>query len=231
MKAVVFFLLFANLLFFAYSGGYFGASENPDAARVRQQVNPERIEVVGRGEPPRQGAAIESGKQAAGSAEPAPAKAALAPETCLVWTGLPGKDADRLLALVKEKFSEYRPERQVGPGEGGSWWVFIPPLPGKAEADKKAGELKGFGIDDYFIVQDAGPNRFAISLGVFSAEAGANEHLAGLRAKGVKSARVGKRGGKAGLHRVEVRGAAERAAALQEAAAALLPGNRSEQCK
>lgn len=231
MRALVFLLLFANLLFFAYSGGYFGTSESPDAARVRQQVNPERIEVVGRGEPPRQGASAEGAKPAEESAPAAPAKVAAAPEACLAWAGLQGRDADRLLAVVKDRFSDLKVDRQVGPTEGGSWWVFIPPLPAKADADRKAGELKGLGVSDYFIVQDAGPNRYAISLGVFSAEAGANEHLASLRAKGVKSAKVGRRGGKEGLHRIEVRGAAERGSALQEAAASVLPGSRPQQCR
>ena len=34
MKALVFLLVLANLLFYAFSSGYFGHSDNPDAARI-----------------------------------------------------------------------------------------------------------------------------------------------------------------------------------------------------
>ena len=52
MKALVFLLVLANLLFFAFSEGYFGRAENPDAGRVERQVLPERMRIVSRGEVP-----------------------------------------------------------------------------------------------------------------------------------------------------------------------------------
>lgn len=226
MKTLVFVLVLANLLFLAYSEGYFGRPENPDATRVEQQINPESIRIVAHGEPP-----------AARSAEDKPApemvavKEAPAPEACLTWNGLSVKDADRLAALVGEKFSDFKLARHAVPTEGGSWWVFIPPLANKGDADKKAAELKHMGVDDYFVVQDSGPNRFAISLGVFSSETGAGDRLAALKAKGVRSAKLGPRAGKDALHVIEVRGLAARQVALQEAVAAVLPESRSQACK
>lgn len=232
MKILVFILVLANLLFFAYTEGYFGHPENPDAARVQQQLNADRIHVVGRGEPPA-GKAAANGKkeEAAAPKEAVAAKEAPAPETCVAWSGLSGKDAERLAAVLGDKFGDFKLVKQVLPTEGGSWWVFIPPLPNKAEAEKKAAELKRMSVDDYFVVQEAGPNRFAISLGVFSSEAGAGERLADLKAKGVRSAKSGPRNGKDALHLIEARGAAAREAAMLEAVAAVLPESRSQACK
>ncbi|MDP2809674.1 MAG: SPOR domain-containing protein [Rhodocyclaceae bacterium] len=68
--------------------------------------------------------------------------------------------------------------------------VHIPPLPGKAAADKKAAELGQLGIKDFQVVMEEGPAQFSISLGMFGSEQAANGFLAGLAARGVKSARV-----------------------------------------
>lgn len=254
MKALVFLLFLANLLFFAYTEGYFGHTDNPDAARVQQQLNAERIHIMGRGEPPagkkeeaapKEAAAKEAEKEApkeAGKAdkeqvkEPAkePAKEAAkkdARQTCIAWGGLSAKEADRLSSLLGDKFGEFKLAKQTVPAEGGSWWVFIPPLPNKADAEKKASELRKLGVDDYFVVQDAGPNRFAISLGVFSNESGANERLTDLKDKGVRSAKVGARKGKDALHLIEARGAAGRESDMLEAVAKALPDSRSQSCK
>jgi hypothetical protein len=60
----------------------------------------------------------------------------------------------------------------------------------RADAEKKATEVRSLGITDFYIVQDAGPAQFALSLGVFRTEEAANNHLAQLRPKGVRSAIV-----------------------------------------
>ncbi|MBS1191047.1 MAG: hypothetical protein H6R10_2839 [Rhodocyclaceae bacterium] len=256
MKALVFVLVLANALFFAYTQGHFGRPENPDAGRVEQQLNPERIRVVARGEPP---AGSETKKEVPAPEKEADAEKPVAEKTaaietpgvaekptatekpaaiekpgqnaCMLWSELSGSEANRLAGLLGEKFTDFEVVRRATPVEGAGWWVFIPPLPSKAEADKKAGELKRMGVTDYFVVQEAGPNRFAISLGVFSSESGANEHLTNLKAQGVRSARMGARLGKDALQAVEARGPANRLAALAAAAAATLPEIVSRQCK
>lgn len=250
MKALVFVLVLANLLFFAFAEGYFGRPENPDAGRVEQQMNPERIQVVARGEPPgptnvakkeQEPPAKES--EAAEKAAPAVEKETAAekpavaeapppaPQSCVAWTELTGPEANRLATLAEEKFSDFKLLRRATPVEGAGWWVFIPPLPSKLDAERKAGELKRIGVTDYFIVQEAGPNRFAISLGVFSNEQGANDHLANLKSKGVRSAKVDQRIGKDALQAVEARGPAARQTALVAAAKAALPEIVSQKCK
>jgi len=73
-----------------------------------------------------------------------------------------------------------------------NYWVFIPPLANKAAADKRVAELKAQGIRDV-IAMDGGPQRFAISLGVFRTEEAAQSRLAALQAQGVTLAKVGPR--------------------------------------
>ena len=58
---------------------------------------------------------------------------------------------------------------------------------------RKAAELKTLAVNEYFVMQDEGPNRWAISLGVFRTEDGARARLAALRAQGVRTAQIGER--------------------------------------
>ena len=46
------------------------------------------------------------------------------------------------------------------------------------------------GVEDFFVIQDEGKWHYAISLGVFSSQDGANKHLDALRAKGVRTAQA-----------------------------------------
>lgn len=240
MRAFVFLLVLANLVFFAWTQGYFGRPESPDAVRLGQQLSPERLVIVSRNAPPgaRNGAderAPAKGATPAAEVLPAPAQGAAraepAAEKCLAWAGLSSVDADALeAALANERFAALRRVRHSIP-EVKSWWVFMPPLANKAEAEKKAGELRRLGIDEYFIVQDAGPNRYAISLGIFSSEQAAETHLAGLRAKGVRSARVGGRPGpREASVTVEASGPASLLDAVDEALRDTLPAARAAAC-
>lgn len=241
MRAFVFLLVLANLVFFAWTQGYFGQAESPDAARLGRQIAPERLVVVSRDEPPGargdgaagpQGADEAAGK-AADEAGGAPGKSTTAPESarCLAWTGLAARDADALdAALAGERFAALRRVRHSAP-DAKSWWVFIPPQASKADAEKKAGEIRRLGVTDYFIIQEAGPNRHAISLGIFSSAQAAEAHLNALRAKGVRSALVGGRSGNGRTAvTVEASGPAALVAAAGEAVRALLPAARQAAC-
>ena len=211
MRALVFLLVLGNLLFLAFAGGYFGGPDNPDAGRVGQQLAAESVRIVGYGQTPPTTAEVE--KQAAEAPPPEPE------ELCLLWEHLPADAADRLASTLAEKFAGIRVERSAVPVEGAGWWVMVPPLANKAEADKKVGELKELGVSDLFVVHDAGPNQFAISLGVFSSEKGGQEHLSRLKAKGVKSAKLIRRPGKEMQFTVEARGPLAKRAEGEELAA------------
>jgi hypothetical protein len=239
VKALVFLLVLANLLFYAFSEGYFGQPDSPDAERVEKQILPERMRIVSAAElqakpvkeppvvaPPvaRPELVTEEVKvEKSGKPE---AKALI----CLAWEHLPVSDADRLNALLASKFSAFKVTRTVSASGANGWWVHIPPLPGKAEADKKAGELRQFGVTDYFIVPD-GQSRFAISLGVFSSEKGGRERLAELKEKGIRSARLMPRPDKDDTVNLQATGPDGARATLLEAVGKALPKAHSLDCK
>lgn len=240
MKFLVFLLALLNMLFYAYSQGYFGHPENPDAGRLERQVQADRMRIVSRGPAPAAPAKAptpakpvevsetpapvvaeevqpEASKPAAAEkAEPVVRAEALAP-VCLAWEQLSSLEAERLNALLAGKFPAFKVVRGDG-NEANGWWVFIPPLADKEAADKRAAELRQFGVTDYFIIQE-GPNRFAISLGIFSSEKGAKERLIEVQEKGVRSARLIPRPGKDGTLALQVTGPADSRAALVSALA------------
>ena len=188
MRTLFLLLLAAGLGFFAWVR--FLAAPDPaiDSRPLAQQIEPEKLRVVPESElartPPPAAAKPKPG--------PAPAAPEPAPLACLEWGSFSPADATRAeqrlepLALGA-RLAQYRGEETAG------WWVFIPPQPSRAAAQKKAAELKQLGVNDYFVVQEEGRQRWALSLGVFRSEEAARAHLDALRAKGVKSAQVGQR--------------------------------------
>ena len=220
MRILVFLLVVANLVFFAWTQGYLGSRDSPDAVRLSQQLEADKLRVLSRDEPP---TAAKQEKVA----ERAPERKAV--EKCIAWS-LAQADADRLDGFLAANHADLKRKRLVVPGAA-SWWVFMPPQPNKAEADKKAAELKRFGVPEFFIVQDAGPNRFAISLGIFSSEEAASERLEALRAKGVKSAKLGRRdGARPEQHVLDLTGGEVQVEAAREAVRELLPDAKSAAC-
>jgi hypothetical protein len=215
MRALVFLLILANLLFFVWTQGYFGSAASPDAVRLQQQLLAEQISIVARGEPPAPDKNVKVEKPL---------------DSCLRWSDLTIADADRLERLLAEKFGAFKVVRGVVPGSS-SYWVFIPPLANKQLADKKAVELKKLGAPEFFVLHESGPNQFAISLGIFSTEEAANERLEVLRGKGIKSAKMGERSVKPALASVEAHGAEAGVKAVREAADALLPEVKPAVCK
>ena len=257
MKVLVFLLVLGNLLFYAFTAGYFGHPDNPDAGRVEQQIAPDRLRIVARGEAPAAQPAPEAnGNQAppaAAMAEPAKEVAAekvsekvsekavevaaeKAPEkvdatpVCLAWRSLSVAEADKVAALMGKRFADFKRSRKTVAGESNGWWVYIPAMPGKAEADKKAGELRDLGVNDFFIVPD-GQSRHAISLGIFSSEKGGNERLAELKAKGVRSAVIGPRPSKDATVALQARGPGDKKAAVIAAVADAIQKNEALACK
>jgi len=247
VKVLVFLLVLGNLLFYAFTAGYLGHADNPDAGRVEQQIVPDRLRIVSRGEAP----AVQS--QAKPDPAPAPGDESAKPEAtpeadnkveapkeeapekpdapvCLAWRQLTPAEADKVAAMMGKRFAEFKLSRKTMAAEGNGWWVYIPPLPGKAEADKKAGELRDLGVSDFFIVQE-GPSRHAISLGIFSAEKGAADRLAELKAKGVRSAVFGPRPSKETVVTLQVRGPVGQKAAVIAAVADAVQKTDALACK
>jgi len=180
-------LLAAGLGFFAWAR--FLAAPDPaiDSQPLAQQIAPEKVRVVPESE------LAKTPPPAAAQPKPSsPAPTEPPPLACLEWGSFSPTDAmqaeQRLEPLaLGARLAQYRGEETAG------WWVFIPPQPNRGAAQKKAAELKKLGVDEYFVVQEEGRQRWALSLGVFRSEEAAKARLEALRAKGVKSAQLGQR--------------------------------------
>jgi hypothetical protein len=181
VKWLFYLLLLANVVFFASMQLVTG--DNGEAALVRRQFNAEKIKLLN----PKEALAILALKPAV-KLENAPAR----PAACMEWGVFSGTDLARAQDVLDklqlgESLSLRSSEETVG------YWVYIPPLKTKKDAENKIAELKALGIGEYFLMQDNSPWRNAISLGVFKSEELARNYLAKLQAKGVKSAVIGER--------------------------------------
>ena len=173
MRTIVLLLLLANLSFFAFrlldnaSGG--------EAIRLQEQVQPEKIKLL----TPQQVAAL------------GPAKTATLPDVCLEWG--PFTDGERSGALAElESLALGRLLTQRRVESSQAYWVFVPPVATRPEADRRANEIRTRGVKDAVVVEN-GPQRFAVSLGVFATEDAASAHLAEMAKLGISGARAGPR--------------------------------------
>lgn len=180
MRAIFLLLVAANLALFAWPRYYATLDGAADPAPQRRQVNPASIRLL-------------AGPEPAGLPvlKPKPVKEATA-GSCVEWGGFSVAEAPRAEQALEPlalgaRLAQRRSEETAG------WWVFIPPQGNRAAALKKTAELKSLGIDDYFILQDEGKMRWAVSLGVFSSEEAARNRLEALRVRGVRSAQTGER--------------------------------------
>ncbi|THF63828.1 SPOR domain-containing protein [Pseudothauera nasutitermitis] len=222
LRLLLLILVLLNLLALAASTGLLGERERRgEPERLTNQLHPERIQLrsgADAGDPgtPRPSAppapsapdtppAPAPETPAAPAPQPvaaeAPAVPAPVPQACMMFSGLGGDLADAVVRLFDApNFSVRREASEAVAG----WWVRIPPDGTREYAERKARELRGMGVTDFFIVQEPGPNQYAVSLGIFKTEAAANQHLEQLRAQRVRSASVGTRS--TTVYRVEIRG-------------------------
>ena len=221
MRALVFLLILANLLFLAWVQGYFGSSSDPDGFRLQQQLLADQISVVARDEAPAETAKAE---------KPVKAEEKTVAEQCLLLADLPLADSDRVDRLLAEKWPLFKAQRTTVEG-GASYWVYIPALASKQEAESKVVELKKLRVPEFFIVQENGPHKWAISLGLFSSKDAAAARLEALRNQGVKSARVGERKAKSVTAQLEISGPENQLESLRKAIAELLPDGHLIACK
>jgi sporulation related protein len=191
MRIVFFVLLLGNVAFFAWS--WFAAASG-ESQLLQQQLRPEAIKLL----TPEQVAKAAAKQVPAAPAKPAPQAAAVKPPepvklaACMELGGFnPAEVAKAQQALEPFAFGPRLSQRRVD--EIAGFWVYIPPQANRQGANRKVAELKRLGVEEFFVVQDDPDFRFAISLGVFKSRDAARSRLAELRAKGVRSARVGAR--------------------------------------
>lgn len=242
MRVLVFVLILFNLLFLTWSHGYFGAPSNPDALRVQQQLLADRVTVVASGEPPKtRSKPVKIEPEVAVPEQKAPEKTEpekQEPEkvvpalvgVCLRLSDLTVPEADRLEKLVARKLPKSKIDRSQIAGRT-SYWVHIPALPSKKEADSKVAELKALGVDDLFVMPEDGPTPRAISLGVFSLREGAESLMETLRGKGVRTARLVERVDKPTSVTLEIRGDEAKPGSLRQSVADALPAKKLIICK
>jgi len=182
-------LLLANLGFFAWWRYGSPPDAAADPAPLGRQIEPEKMKIVAPKDLPPQAPP----KPVATAKPEAPPPVAL---KCVEWGSFTIADAPRAEKALEPlalgaRLALRRTEETAG------WWVFIPPQARTANARqaalKKAAELRALGIEDYFIVQEEGQHRWALSLGVFRTEDAARARLAVLQNQGVRSAVVGAR--------------------------------------
>ena len=247
MRALAFFLILANLLFWAWVQGYLGMTANPDALRAKQQLLADRVRVVSRDEPPGDRSPTEVEKAAEKQEAPPvsePGKVVeLSPENvpekpqeskpaeaCIQLGDVSVDDADRLEKTLTEKLADFRARRTATRDAGASYWVYIPPLATKKEVDTKVAELKKLQVKEYFVIQENGPNNHAISLGLFSTREAADSYLETLRGQKVRSARVTEKSARPASATLEIQGPESRLDALRQAIAEVLPESRPVAC-
>jgi SPOR domain len=173
MRPVVILLLLANLTFFGYTR--LDVTSDGEAARLDEQVQPEKIKLL----TPPQVAAL------------GPAKVAALSDVCLEWGPLGEAERARALADLEplalgKLLSQRRIESSM------AFWVYLPPAANRAEADRRAADLRALGVGDALVV-DAGPQRNAVALGSFHTEDIAQARLADLVKLGVTNARLAPR--------------------------------------
>jgi hypothetical protein len=192
MRALFLLLLFANLAFYAWAR-YGVPADASDVTPQSRQIAPEKLNLIAPAQLPPPAAPVKKAPVAAAAAAPAAAPAAATSTlSCMEWGSFTLADAPRAEQALEPlalgaRLAQRRTEEAAG------WWVFIPPQGNRQGALRKAAELKGLGIEEYFIVQEDGEHRWALSLGVFRSEEAAQAHLAALRARGVRTGRVGAR--------------------------------------
>ncbi len=109
------------------------------------------------------------------------------PSVCAAWAQLSATEADQLATRLRRADVRFSRSQTETPS---SWWVRIAPQASQEQAEQRVRELRALGVQDHFIVQETGPNRHAVSLGVFQTEGRARQLLNQLRSRGVSNAEL-----------------------------------------
>ncbi len=172
MRLIFLLLVLAHLAFYAWVH-YLRVVVDADARIQQVQITPEKIRLLNAPAPRVPGSAATT---------PRPDKAAAA---CLEWGAFIGPEAVRADAAIAELGLPAAQLKRVAVEQPG-YWVLIPPLKTRVEAERTAERLKGLGITD--IVLDPPQRRNAISLGIFRTEEAAQTLLGAVKKKGVDNA-------------------------------------------
>lgn len=171
MKKLFVFLLLANVALFAYAYVSQVNSAAQAASDRYKSLNAELVRSL-------------SAQQVA---KLGPAKVAQLTLACAEWGPLSEGDrvkATKLLEplLLGRTMSSRRVDVIA------EHWIYIAPKSSRAAVDRAIADLKKLKVTDSAVVIENGPWNFAISLGVFRNKESADERLADLKSKGIKTA-------------------------------------------
>ena len=198
VRLIFFLLVFANLVFFVWAQGYFDVGDpNREPDRLGQQLQPEKLRLIPSASPTPAAATAQTSTPA-----PTPAEDL----ACRIVGGLGMANAEALKVAALAAGTEAQLMPQVEPT---LHFIVISELPNAAAAEKKAAELKRFGVVEQETLPLEG-GRMEIVLGRLPTEAAARESLAALNKRGIKSARVEARDQPPAKARVELRGTANK---------------------
>lgn len=208
LRFVFWSLLFLNAALFVYAQGFMGSSKGSEEerARIKPQLEPARLTLLTseQAEAAKAAPVAASAAEAEASApaaqeeapaEPVPAPAPAKPLACIdVGTFSAGESKRFESRLASLDLGERQSRQPVQAQDVTNYLVNIPPQASKDAAERKAGELRERGVTNFFIMSGDSPMKWAISLGVFKTESGAQTLLAQLNKQGVHSARITPRG-------------------------------------
>ncbi|MDH4285251.1 MAG: SPOR domain-containing protein [Gallionellaceae bacterium] len=182
LKWIFWLLLLVNALFIAFMRWGDAILTDNSAAKPQQLLNEEKIILLKSLPAPAAGSSLASAPPVTQS-------------VCLEWGEISDNDLARASAAIDELgLGNKTTQRQVE--HTSAYWVYMPPRPNRAEVEKKIGQIKALGVDDFFVIQEPGKWHNAISLGLFKTEAAARKYLDKLHQKGIKSAVAGERASK-----------------------------------
>jgi hypothetical protein len=206
LRFVFWSLLLLNAVLFAYAKGFLGNGKGSEEerARIKPQLEAARLTVLtnaqaeaAKAAPAASAAAGQAGAPAAAAVEAsAPAvPTAAKPLACIDVGTFSANEAKRFeTRLARLDLGERQSRQAVQAQDVTSYLVNIPPQGSKEAADRKASELRNLGVTNFFVMSGDSPMKYAISLGVFKTESGAQTLLAQLNKQGVHTARITPRG-------------------------------------
>lgn len=187
MRLLLWLLLLLNVVLLAYF--QLGSQQPAGPLAGHQPIDPGKLKIVTPEELARLPKKGEIPLSA--SPSPSPATASMPVASCYEWGSFAVPDAARAKAALDRIGLESIAKPQT-PQEAVRYWVYIPPRESLEKAQAKVDEIKALGIEESFIIQE--PKwRFAVSLGVFKADALATKFLEELHSRGIKSAVKGRR--------------------------------------
>jgi hypothetical protein len=200
LRSTVIALLAANALYYGWSHGLLapiGLAPAPvrEPQRMEQQIRPETLQVTGTNAPaaraPASSPTAEAAPMAGGPGSSASGAAGSVPigaSACLQAGPFDAAQAETLRQALTAAALPSGSWSLEGGGKPNRWIVYMGRYADAEALDKKRAELRALRVDTAPIGQPAlAPG---LSLGVFSTVAGAQEHLAQLSRRGVRTARV-----------------------------------------